>query len=278
VGPTYRLWAGGERIFADFVVGADGVRSVVRRFFLGPLPKRRSLPAICRFYEKRPGDPIMIRVTPFPGYVWAFGRPDCLVVGVGAMEHGHSLGPELDRFMAEFFPGRKPLGPATGALLPRMYGAGAYRERRTGSGWALVGDAAGFCDTLTGEGILYAAWSADLLAEAYLAGNPAAYDRAWRRAFGAHLALGARMARVFSSHRNIDRFFTAITACPSFRKVLMDFVWNLPSYPRLALQLIATAPRTLMEWRRFVKAGGRIDPSALGAFEAFADRLTLHWD
>ena len=130
------------------------------------------LPAICRFYEGGPRDPTMIRVPPFPGYAWAFPRPDRLAVGIGSMEYGHDLKKELEKFMQDFFPDRKPLGPIQGALLPCMSGIKAYLEPRIGKRYAIVGDAAGFCDTLTGEGILYALWSADLLADAFLQGKP----------------------------------------------------------------------------------------------------------
>ena len=52
-----------------------------------------------------------------------------------------------------------------------------------GPGWALLGDAAGFADPVTGEGIYYALRSAELWAEAYLAGTPERYEAQWRADF-----------------------------------------------------------------------------------------------
>ena len=45
-----------------------------------------------------------------------------------------------------------------------------------GEQWALLGDAAGFADPVTGEGIYYALRSAELFAESYLAGSPLEYE------------------------------------------------------------------------------------------------------
>jgi len=261
-----------------FVVGADGVHSVVRKAFLGSLPGDRTLAAVSQFYEGGPGDPTMIRVTPFSGYAWAFPRKNCLAVGVGAMGPGPDLKAELVRFTQEFFPERKPLGGVQGAVLPYLKNWAAYRERRIGAGWALIGDAAGFCDTLTGEGILYAVWSADLLADAYLNGNLRSYEKAWRKAFGPHLLAGALAAHRLYSAKNVDLFFTALTVCPSFHKVFAEYVWNLPSYVFLLRRFLAALPRALCEWRQFKKSGGDIDPSRLGEFSALADKVNFHWE
>jgi len=272
-----RLKAGSERFFADFVVGADGVHSVVRRYFLGPLPKERVLSAILQMVEGGPDDPTMLQVTPFPGYAWAFARRNCLCVGAGATEHGHALKPALDQFMKKFFPDRKPLGELRGAPLPFLNGREYYREPRAGPHWALIGDAAGFCDTLTGEGILYAIWSADLLADAYLRGAPAAYDAAWRKSFGWHLRTGAWASSHFFSPRKIDLLFTAITVCPTLRGQMTDYIWNLPPYHLLARRALRNLPKIRREWRQFKKAGGRVDVSALGPFQNMADKLQLVW-
>jgi flavin-dependent dehydrogenase len=54
--------------------------------------------------------------------------------------------------------------------------AGLWDTPCAGPGWVLLGDAAGHVYPLTGEGIAYALWSADSLAEALGGGDPMAYD------------------------------------------------------------------------------------------------------
>src|SRR5262249_55105908 len=61
---------------------------------------------------------------------------------------------------------------------------------------ALVGDAAGFVDPLTGEGIYYAIKSADLLAEA-MTTRVADYEPLWRAEFGAEMRRAAELSERF---------------------------------------------------------------------------------
>jgi flavin-dependent dehydrogenase len=91
-----------------------------------------------------------------------------------------------------------PVRWADGAVCDRIVGSsplGARVTRRAGPGWFLVGDAAGFLDPFTGEGLHRALVSTELAARAIPAalareGTDAAraataYDRAMRRRFAA---------------------------------------------------------------------------------------------
>ncbi len=53
---------------------------------------------------------------------------------------------------------------------------------RTAGRVLLVGDAAGYVDALTGEGVAVGLASAQAAVDAVLAGQPEEYERAWRRA------------------------------------------------------------------------------------------------
>ena len=66
-------------------------------------------------------------------------------------------------------------------------GAGPMRQdvrRRVHGRVLLVGDASGYVDALTGEGLGVGLAQADALAACLAAGRPADYERAWRRASG----------------------------------------------------------------------------------------------
>nr|WP_237419169.1 NAD(P)/FAD-dependent oxidoreductase [Kitasatospora sp. SID7827] len=69
-----------------------------------------------------------------------------------------------------------PVGPVRGAG-PLRQRAGARVHGRV----LLVGDAAGYLDALTGEGVALALASAEAAVRCLAAGRPAAYERAWRR-------------------------------------------------------------------------------------------------
>ena len=61
----------------------------------------------------------------------------------------------------------------------------------------MLGDAAGFADPVTGEGIYYALRSAELLADCYLRGAPLEYERRWREDFGGELQRASQMRQRF---------------------------------------------------------------------------------
>ena len=196
---------------ARLVVGADGGNSIVARA-AGVARPARLAPRVGLTYhlEDRPGGPRAdARMRVFrDGYVGIAPVPSGRV-NVGIVL-GRSWGPRLaadgaEAVAAEVVAGipvldgaaGSPPDPAawrTGARLDRVAGAsplGHRVKRRAGTTWLVVGDAAGFLDPFTGEGLHRAVVSAELGAravEAALHGDPRAlpaYDRAMRRRFAA---------------------------------------------------------------------------------------------
>jgi flavin-dependent dehydrogenase len=76
-----------------------------------------------------------------------------------------------------------------------------------GDNWALLGDAAGFTDAITAEGIYYALRSAELLAESIRREDPRSYEIAWRADFGAELKSAAAWRDRFYSGMVLSRTF-----------------------------------------------------------------------
>jgi flavin-dependent dehydrogenase len=69
-------------------------------------------------------------------------------------------------------------------VVSRVRGAGPLRQRarqRVAGRVLLVGDAAGYVDALTGEGIALGLAQARAAVAAVAAGRPQAYEAAWRR-------------------------------------------------------------------------------------------------
>jgi flavin-dependent dehydrogenase len=178
----------GQRIRADLVVGADGLHSVVaRRLRLArtaPWPRRLGLIAHYAGVDW-PEDFGQILVGRL-GYVGAAPLDHDGLVTVGLVRRMPTarLGPPAAALaaglatypgLASRLNGSRLSGPVTGT------GPLARRVRRVaGPGFALVGDAAGFFDPFTGEGIYRALRGAELLASA-----PERYARARAVAFGA---------------------------------------------------------------------------------------------
>jgi menaquinone-9 beta-reductase len=196
--------ADGERdLAASVVVGADGIRSTVARAFGVVRPARLGRRVGMTFHvaDPRPDEPRDARMVLFRGgYVGLApvpgGRVNVGIVVDASWAAGLRVdGPDrtVERILAAIPPADDD--PTPWAAVERcdsIEGAVPLGHRvasRHGSGWLLVGDAAGFLDPFTGEGLHRSLVSAALAAEAvarYLDGDGdalAGYDRAMARRF-----------------------------------------------------------------------------------------------
>jgi flavin-dependent dehydrogenase len=153
--------------------------------------------------------------------------------------------------MDEYYGGRAPVEEMSyyGAKVP-MLARGSWREARaTGDGWALVGDAAGFVDPITGEGIYFAIRSGELLAEAFASdAGLEGYERAWYSDFGEDLAVASRHLDRFYRGRFLgapvlDRALAFSARHAGFRRVLRRALGGEQSYLTLKRDLVVNALR-----------------------------------
>ena len=182
-----------------WLIGADGVRSRVasRLGVERPVVAPRRLGMVAHY----DGDPELAdhgEMHVGPG--WYVGLAPLgrgrLNVGMALPLNGHARRSARERFQAGIdgipavatrLKGRKRLTPIRGASP-----IGHRVSRAAGPGWMLVGDAAGFIDPFTGEGIFRALRSARAAAEALEHGDEGAEARyllARRQAFSAKDAL-----------------------------------------------------------------------------------------
>jgi flavin-dependent dehydrogenase len=222
--------------------------------YRAPLPASFEAPTVVSFL---PG---------WDGYAWAFPRPDHLSFGIATSQVSFDH-EELDSllwdFLIRYYEGRlgkPPLRELTSDELERgkekfndsieRYAAripklreDTLAHRRTGSSaWALLGDAAGFADAVTGEGIYYALRSAELFASAYIEGCPESYEFRWRKDFGRDLARASKMRKRFYGNfvgdRFTDRMIQLSLRHPGIRQTLMDLVVGDLGYVNLKRKLV----------------------------------------
>lgn len=185
--------ASGSALRGRWLLGCDGLHSTVRR--LAGLDGRRAVaprPGAARYGLRR-----HYRLAPWSDLVevhWA-DRAEAYVTPVATDVVGVALlGPRLavaadggpgagfERTVAAAFPELADRLGATAAVGP-VRGAGPLRQvsrRRTAGRVRLVGDASGYVDALTGEGVRVGLAQAE--AAVRHLDHPAGYERAWRAA------------------------------------------------------------------------------------------------
>lgn len=181
---------------ARWLIAADGLHSPLRRSLGLELPGRpHGRYGLRRHYRVEPW-------TDFVEVHWsrhgeAYVTPvDDDLVGVAVLSRNRR---GYDEHLAAF---PTLTAPLSGATATEVRGAGPLRQRvrrRTAGRVLLVGDAAGYLDALTGEGIALALATARAAVRCLAADRPDDYERAWTRLTRRHRLLTG--ALLTASHR-----------------------------------------------------------------------------
>jgi flavin-dependent dehydrogenase len=226
-----------------------------------------------------PGDgdpPTVVAFLPkWVGYAWAFPRPDHISFGIATTQDAFEHQP-LDELLWQFMIGyylpsndsrskfwtiakdqqseniRRYLQQTAERYAARIPGLAdkTWENRRTcGSDWALLGDAAGFADPVTGEGIYYALRSAQLFSECYLAGKVEEYESRWREDFGGELRRAAQMRQRFYGNfwgaPFTERMIEFARGHRGVKRVLGELVAGDQGYVDLKKKLVKSALRPI---------------------------------
>jgi len=237
--------AGGSEQF-DFLVGADGASGFVRGRVDQDRWPRGQVFGIGYYVDGYTSAEIVLKFfTDLDGYLWIFPRTDHLAVGICGPTgdgQGEFLLKELERFLVDLYGGSVLARLRRyGARIPSLPPGVPIHRVCQGRGWALIGDAAGFVDPLTREGIHYALASAETLSEALVEGNPLLYGERWEQAHGCEMDWACRHAQLFFSRRFIEVFRLLASASPAVQTVISDLIAARQPYCTLRRRLTGLA-------------------------------------
>lgn len=249
----------GRTFEAPFVVAADGVNSAIAR----RLRLNEGWPAervAIDMMEETPAttlrsvDPDTLWVEYAhgggEGYAYVFPKPEHVNVGIGfVLDYYRAAVPEhpwdLQRsFTAELrrrgvLDGESSREHFTPFLIP----VGGPLPRTATARTVLAGDAGGFVNGITAEGIYYAMVSGDLAARAVASGTTTGYARAWKREIGGELRDAVLVQRhLLTSPQRVDRLVAAAREAPELANALVRYAMGEVPYRTARRRVLLRSP------------------------------------
>ncbi len=188
-------------------------------------------------------------VPSFEGYIWSFPRPNHVSYGL-ITRSGPAWNARARTLLTNFI--EADLGPLVmdqaefySAPVPCLGPRSWKKNTIAGDRWALIGDAAGLVDPITGEGIYSAFRSAQTLAETF--DRPGAYARAIADDLSRELSRASGMYKTFYRGRFLGGDFRRRTIqlarrSRTVRHVLGNLISGNQSYLNLKKTLFYSIP------------------------------------
>src|SRR5438874_87982 len=245
----WALCTSSETYSADFIVLATGARNSFREKFSKPLGPENFMIAV-GYYIPGSHQTVQIKfLKELHGYLWVFPRAHHFSVGIcGRMQGMNTAGLRrvLDDSLPEF--GLSLEGARFYAHIIPSLTVKALGRPISGNGWAMIGDAAGFVDAITGEGIYYSLRSAELLANAIEQDAPEKYSAFVQEDFLPELEHASRIAGRFYGGKwmgrpVVERMLQLTVRSKSFRELMRDLFAGTQEYSDLRERVQRSLPR-----------------------------------
>lgn len=245
----------GDTLDYRCLIGADGVQSIVARALFGsPFDTDRvgfALEIEAPARAPTPETPIRIDFAAADwGYGWAFPKRGSTTIGLGGLHlRNPDLRARLTRYLDQLHTGQD--AKIKGHFLP----FGGYRSVPGRTNILLAGDAAGFVDPITGEGIGHAihsgALAATAAAQAIASGRPdtaLARYRPMTRPIRTALR-SARMLRPVIFAPALKPFFAStFRSSRTLKRDYMHLLSGEVEYPALLARTFLRLPRAALRW------------------------------
>lgn len=260
---------GGEVVGFKVLIGADGVASPVARHLFGKafdtdtigFAYEAEVPATNEDDTRMSIDFGIVRW----GYGWNFPKPTSQTIGVVSIRGlDQDLRARMERYLAH-----EGVDPASVKIKGAHIPFGDFKEKPGRGNILLAGDAAGFVDAITGEGIALAmesgAHAADAAAQVIGEGRPERADRAYFprvKPIQADLANVRRLRVIAYGSRTRAMFKEKLATSSRLRDALFEVVSGKATYAeierRMARHAMVRMATKLSSWPTlFKRSAGR---------------------
>jgi flavin-dependent dehydrogenase len=241
------------------LIFAAGARNPFRGQFLPPISPSDFMVTAGYFIPGRSSVMQIQFLKGITGYIWVFPRADHVSAGI-AGRMGEVATGELRRIL-ELWLKEKWLDQNGFSLdgsrfyshiLPSFRAQTFETLEVCGEAWSMIGDSAGLVDPITGEGLYYALRSAELCAEAMLAGRPEEYRARLQEEVVAELKLAARVSPRFYNGQIfgdsvLEKMVSLTAQSASFRDLMSDLFAGIQGYRDLRARLYRILPAVMAE-------------------------------
>jgi len=236
------------------LIFAAGARNSFRAQFLSPISPEDLMVTAGYFI---PGESSLVQIQflkNISGYIWVFPRPDHVSAGIAA-KMGETSTADLRRLLEQWL--RENDFSLEGArfyshILPAFRAKTLTAMKVCGDGWMMIGDSAGLVDPITGEGLYYALRSAELCAQALLAGDPARYAAKLEEEILSELKIAARVSQRFYTGQVfgesvLERMILLTEHSEKIRDLMSDLFAGIQDYQGLRSRLLRIVPGLMLE-------------------------------
>lgn len=234
---------------SKLIIGADGVNSIVRKKIIGPFPKEHlGLCYGCYAVSTKKEQTYIKFLKNKKGYAWCFPRHDHLSIGVGTSSlKTIDIKNIFNEFLSTHYPDVKILS-TWGAIIPNIKNDSFFKNNCSGENWLIIGDAAGHVDSVTGEGITYALWSAELAAKAIINNNLKCFDDLWRQQYGNNLSDSCKMREIFYNPWIVETSIKIADKSEVFSSFLYDILTNQLNSNDFLKRIVTDLPKAIKEY------------------------------
>ncbi len=245
---TWTVQTENRTVSCRFVVGADGWNSMIRSVVSSPISKEDLLFGAGCLAKTSQGTGLQIRFLDDGEYVRTVKWGDSASFGVfGSALKAKDIRYTLDNLVRLSLGTIRPVSPWA-AFIPCPSSEQFYSQPCSGRNWILIGDAAGHVHPLSGEGIHYALWSAELASQALLCGEPRLFDTLWHDSYGYELQTAVKIRNSMMKHgKSAEWLFSVASRSHTIERFLTDISLAGMLENRMAFRVIKELPLSILE-------------------------------